>query len=153
MHLLAARQSQGDFHFPVFEVHPQRHQCHAALHRLADELPNLMGVQQQLARPKRLVVRVSAMAVRLDMDVVDEYLAVLDPRETVTQVGAALANGLHFGASKDQPGLERFENVVVVKRLPIFGNVLLRRLAFGFLKRHASPTSPQAARPGPCFPD
>ena len=82
-------------------------------------------VQQQLARPHRRVVGVAAMAVGLDVHVVDEDFAVLHLRVAVAQVHAPFADRLHFGAEQRDAGLERLEDVVVVERLPVLGDVLL----------------------------
>jgi len=90
-------------------------------------------MQQQLAAPQRFMVRVAAMAVRADVDVVEKNLAVFDACEAVAQVHAALANRFHLGAEQHDAGLEGFQQVEVVERLAVFGDALLRFLALGFL--------------------
>ena len=62
--LLALGEADGHLHAAVLEVHPNGHEGHALLDRLANQLANLVPVQQQLARSQRLVVGVTAMAVR-----------------------------------------------------------------------------------------
>jgi 4-hydroxythreonine-4-phosphate dehydrogenase len=66
-------QPDRELHTAVLEVHAERHECQAALDRLADQLPDLAGMKEQLAPPKRLVLRVAAVAVRADVDAVDEH--------------------------------------------------------------------------------
>ncbi len=72
------------------------------------------------------------MAVGVDVDVVDPHLSRFDAGEAVAQVDVAFANRLHLGPEQRDPGLEGFEDVVVVERLPVLGDVLLRLFAFGF---------------------
>src|SRR5437868_8250927 len=70
--LLAARQADGNLYAAVLEVQPRRHERHALLDGLADQLADLVPVQQQLAPAQRLVLGVAAMAVRADVDVVEK---------------------------------------------------------------------------------
>ena len=89
-------------------------------------------MQQQLAPAQRLVIRIAAMAVRTDVDVVEKHFAVFDAGEAVAQVHASFANRLDLGAEQHQPRLEALEQVEVVKGFPVFGDVRLCELAFGF---------------------
>ena len=88
-------------------------------------------MQQQLAPARGLVIGVAAVAVRTDVDVVDPDLAAFDAREAVAQVGAPFADRLHLGAEQRHAGLEGLEHVVVVVRLPVVGDDLLRLFALG----------------------
>ena len=65
-------------------------------------------------------------------------------REAVAQVDATFANRFHLGTEQRDARLERLEDVVVVKRLAVLGDVGLRQLAFGFLL-HVSRRSDGAA--------
>src|SRR5262245_14706594 len=56
-HVLAAGQRELDLHAPVLEVEPRRHEREPLLAHLPVEAVDLTAVQQQLARPGRLVVR------------------------------------------------------------------------------------------------
>src|SRR5207247_6377631 len=56
----------------------------------------------------------------------------LRARGSVWRVRAPFANRLHFGAEQHEARLERFEQMVVVVRLPVLGDVRLRQLALGF---------------------
>src|SRR4029077_16690863 len=69
--LLAFRKAHGHLDAAALEVEPDRHQRHALHDRLADQLADLVAVQQQLAPAQRLVIRIAAMAVGADVDVVE----------------------------------------------------------------------------------
>src|SRR6202008_2392894 len=131
--LLPLGESDGPFHSAVLEVHAHRDEGHAALDGLANQLLNLVAVEQQLSPAQRLVVRVPAVGVRADVDVVQKHFPIVDPREAVAEVDAAFANRLDLGAEQRNARLERLEKVVVVMRFAVLGDVGLSQLAFGFL--------------------
>jgi hypothetical protein len=60
-------------------------------------------VQEQLSPAKRLVLRVAAVAVRADVNVEDEDLAVLDARGSCRAGSRVLANGFYLGADETMP--------------------------------------------------
>src|SRR5262245_9445541 len=66
--LLAPGEADRDLHPAVLVVQPDRHQGHAFFDRLANQLPDLVAIEQQLAAAQRLVVRVAAMTVGADVD-------------------------------------------------------------------------------------
>src|SRR5262245_49325221 len=109
--LLAPRQAHGDLDPAVLEVHPHGDERHAALDRLPYELPEFLPVQEQLAPPLRIVIAVTAVAVRVDVDVVDPHFAALDAREAVAEVCAAFADRLDLRAQQRHARLERLEEV------------------------------------------
>src|SRR5688572_7551793 len=92
-----------------------------------------MGVEQQLSLAHLGVLRVSAMAVRADVDVHHPHLAVLDARVAVAQVDPALADRLDLGAQQRDAALPRFEHVIVVARFAVLGNHAPGLLALGLL--------------------
>ena len=132
MRLLAFRERQRHFHAPVLEIHAQRHEGHAALDGLADQLADFVLVQQQLARAHRRMIGVPAVAVRLNVHVVHEDFPILHLRVAVAQVHTTLPDRFHLGAKQRDAGLERLDDVVVVVRLAVLRDVLLRGFAFGF---------------------
>src|SRR5471032_2722812 len=69
--LLAFREAHRHFDAAVLEVQADRHQRHAFHDGLADQLADLVAVQQQLAPAQRLMIGIAAMAVRADVDVVE----------------------------------------------------------------------------------
>jgi hypothetical protein len=69
------------------------------------------------------------------VDVEQPHLAFFHPRITVAEVGAAFADAFDLSAEERNAGFERFEDVVVVKRLAIVGNrpvIVLRLRVLGF---------------------
>src|SRR4029453_8275990 len=72
--LFAFRQADGHLDAAVLEIHPDRHERHAPLDGLANQLPDLLAVQEQLAAALRIVIAVAAVAVRVDVHVVDPDL-------------------------------------------------------------------------------
>src|SRR3954468_10895941 len=105
--LLAPRQADGHLYPAVLEVHADRDQRHPFFDRLANQLPDLLAMQEQLATPERLVIGVAAVRVRADVHVVEEHLPIFDPREAVAKVDAALADRLHLGAEQRDTRFER----------------------------------------------
>src|SRR5262245_26103355 len=134
--LLAFREPEGNLDPTVLEVHAGRHERHAALDRLADQLSNLLAVQQQLALPRRLVIGIAPMAVRLDVDVVDPHFPGVHAGIAVAQVDVPLPDRFDLGPEERHTSLERLEDVVVVERLAVFGDVLLRLLPGGFCRHY-----------------
>src|SRR5690349_21146562 len=94
MCLLALGERQRHLHSTTLEIEPERHERQALLHRLADQLADLVFVQQQLAAPLRIVVDVAAMRVGIDVHVVEPHVALLDPRERVAEIGAPFPDSL-----------------------------------------------------------
>src|SRR5437773_3462764 len=140
--LFSLGEAHGHLHAAVFEVHAHRYERHPFLDGLADQLADLVAMQQQLPAPQRLVLRIPAMAVRADVHVVDEHLAVFDAGEAVAQVHTAFADRFYLGAEEHDAGLEGFEQMVVVGRLAVLGDVRLRFLALrpvGHKRRYLRP--------------
>src|SRR5581483_6135032 len=134
--LFALGEADGNLHAAVLVIQPHGDQRHALFDGLANQLSDLVAVQQQLAAPQRFVIRVSAMAVGADVDVVEKDLAVLEACEAVAQIHAALADRFHLGAQQHDPRFERFEEVVIVERLSVLGDRGLRFLALGLIHGH-----------------
>src|SRR5215208_1372041 len=88
-------------------------------------------MQEQLPLARGLMIGIAAMAVRIDMDVVDPHFAAVHAGVAVAQVDVAFADRFHFGALELDAGLERLQDVVVVERLAVLSDALLRQLAFG----------------------
>ncbi len=105
-----------------------------ALHRL-----DLAAVQEQLARPGRVVVRAVAERVLRDGGLHEERLAVADHAVGLRQRRLAAAQRLHLGAGQHQPGLERVGDLVVEPGAPVDRDGVL-----ALLLRHAVPYRPPA---------
>jgi hypothetical protein len=65
--------------------------------------------------------------------VVQKDFAAFHARVAVAQIDAAFTDGFDFGALQRDAGLEALEQMVVVHRLAVFGDVLARGLALGGL--------------------
>src|SRR5204863_3192085 len=93
-------------------------------------------------------------AVRADVDVVEEHLPVLDAREAVAQVDPSLADRLHLGAEQHQTRLEGLEEMEIVVRLPVLGDIGLRLFAIGFFRHDRRPAKagPYRSRPAKAGP-
>ena len=79
-------------------------------------------MQQQLPVALRIVIDIAAVAVGVDVHVVEPDLAALDARVAVAKIRLALPNAFHLGAAENDAGLEGVEDVVVEERLAIVGN-------------------------------
>lgn len=115
---------QGDFGLDVvaLEVHRQGNDGEPFGFDPALQFVQLVFVQQQLARPFRLVVFAIAMAVVTDVDADQESLATAKLDETVLQLDFAAAGRLHFGAGQGHAGFEAVVDVIFMQGLPIAGN-------------------------------
>src|SRR4051794_16565287 len=69
--LLALGERERDLDPTILEIHPGRDDRHPLLGRLANQLPDLLPVKEQLATSQRFVVAGATVAVRADVDVVD----------------------------------------------------------------------------------
>src|SRR5215218_3151336 len=137
---LAPGQAQLDLDQLVLEVDAQRDQGQAALVDPGRQLLDLLAVEQQLARPGRLVALVAGMGVGRDLHVQDDVAAV-DHGVGVLERRLALAQGLDLAAAQDDPGLEGLEDLVVVAGTAV-GDDRARGLAPG----HPTDLRPRSGR-------
>lgn len=130
--LFAFGKAQRNLNVAVLEVHAGGNERHTSFDRAADQLADFLAVQQKLPLASGFVIRITAMTVRLDVDVVDPDFAAVHSRKAVPQVDVAFPNRFHFGSNQLDARFERLEDVVIVKRLPVLCDVLLRLLSFRF---------------------
>src|SRR5437763_7006287 len=123
---LAATYSQLQLDAPLLLVQLQGNERHAGFPRLPGQVPDLAAVEQELPRPGRLVVVAVALIVGGDVRVVQPRLAPLDPGVPLPQLDLAGSDRLHFRAGQDQPGLHVFQDVVIVERLAVGRENLVR---------------------------
>ncbi|MCY1452596.1 hypothetical protein D9M71_695260 [compost metagenome] len=96
----------------------QRHQRIAALLDLADQLLDLVGLEQQLARAHRIGLDVGGGALqRADMGADQEHLGVAHDHVAFLDLYAVRADRLHFPAFQHDPGLISLFDEVVEKGL------------------------------------
>src|SRR6266702_4235 len=129
--LLALGQADGHLHTAVLQVHAHGHQRHPALDGLANQLSDLLSVEQQLPPTRRLVIAVAAVSVRADMHVVNPDFSRLDAREAVAEVRAAFPDRFHLRPEQRHARFEGLQQVVIVLCLAVVGDDLLRFLARG----------------------
>ena len=87
------------------------------------ELGDFLGVQQELARPFRLVVEAIALAVFRNIGVVEDHLAVaVGGGVALGDIGLAGAQGFDLGAGQGDARLESLADLVVETRAPIVGD-------------------------------
>src|SRR5208337_852489 len=65
-----------------------------------------------------------AVVIGADVAVEEPEFAVLDNAVGVLEIGGAATDRLHFGSGENHPGLEFFEQEIVVTRVPVYSGVL-----------------------------
>jgi hypothetical protein len=123
--LFAPGEPQLYLRYSFFKVQFQGHQREPFSLHLAAEVYYLPLVQQQLARPGRLVVVSVAARIRGDMGVQQPELTVSGTGVGVFKVDPAATDGLYLGAGEDQPRLHALQDMVVVIRLAVDGDYFL----------------------------
>jgi len=104
------------------EIDLQRHDGAAFALDGADQLVDLLPVQQQLPRPPRLVVEAIAGGVDRDVGVDQPGFAAFFRHIGLGDRTAPAAQRLHFGAGQSQARFEGFLDEVVVPRLAVLGH-------------------------------
>src|SRR5438445_1972969 len=125
--LLATRESYLHLRVVARKVHAQRNERISLLAHLADQARDLLAVQQQLARPHRLVVHDVGLLVRRDMHVLQprRVAAAVDSYEPIAEVRGSVAHRFDLGPGELDPSLELLVYEVVVVSAPIDRNVAL----------------------------
>src|SRR5205814_8176003 len=104
MELLAACQAELDLGPPtVADVQAERHDGLALPRCPAQQLVDLGAVQEELARPLRLVIQAVAALERGDVGSDQPRLAALHARVRVGEVDLASTNRLDLRAGQDEP--------------------------------------------------
>jgi hypothetical protein len=80
-------------------------------------------VQEQSARPFCFMLFVAGAFVRLNVDIVEENLSAFDAGEGVVQIGESATDRFDFRAFQFDARLEALEDMKIVKRFAIDGNV------------------------------
>src|SRR5207245_2403682 len=135
---------EADLHLGMVarEVDAQRDKCVSLLLDLADQARDLLAVEQELARPHRIVVHDVALCIRRDVDVLQPCLAVVDPDKAVAEVGASVSYRLHLGSRQHHARLVLLVDEVVVVCAAVDRDIPL----FIVLLRHRpAPASPAPA--------
>src|ERR1044071_8373512 len=112
------------------EIDLQRHDGAALALDGAYELVDLGAMQQELARPARLVIEAVARGVDRDVGVDQPGLAALFRHVGFGDRAAPAAQRLHLGAGQSEPGLEDLLDEVIVPRLAVLGHYRAVQLRF-----------------------
>ena len=94
--------------------------------RFPDQVRELLLVNQQLARPKRIVIVNVAVGIMGDVRILQPQFPRVGPDVRLADISLAGSNRLGFGAREGQPGLERLEDMVVVERTTIVNEIPIR---------------------------
>jgi len=103
------------------EIDLERDERETLLRHFPGKLADLFLMQQELARPERVVVRQIALGIVADVPVQQEHLLVLHDGVAVGQVREPQAQGLHFRADKGDPRFNSLFDEVVVVRFAVRG--------------------------------
>jgi len=123
--LLAASQGEFDFDSAVLEVHARGDEGEPSLLRLAEKFANFLAVNEQLARAKGCVVRITTVLVWTDVAVKKPEFAVLDQAVGVFETDLAGTDRFDLGAGQRDSGFIFFEQEIVVAGVPIGGGIPL----------------------------
>src|SRR5215213_4060175 len=131
MRLLAGDQGDLDLGAAArVEIDLQWHDGAALALDGAYELVDLGAMQQELARPARLVIEPVARGVDRDVGIDQPGLAALFRHVGFSDRAAAAAQRFHLGAGQCEPGLEGLLDEVVVPRLAVLGHYRAVQLRF-----------------------
>ena len=106
-------------HEAVLPVKPEGDQGLAFNCARRKQLTNLGLVQQKLPGTLWLMLYMAGALVRLDIRIVQKYLAVFDSSESIAQVRQAGSDRFDFGAAEFDSRLYPVDNLVVVERSAI----------------------------------
>src|SRR5262245_53050621 len=121
--LASARQPDLDLGPPGLEVEPEGDEGQPPLGYLAGEPRDLPAVQEQLPVALRIVVGVGPVAVGIDVAAEQPRLTVADGGVGILERHLAVAQRLHLGPPQNEPGLDGLEDLVLVPRAPVGGDV------------------------------
>jgi hypothetical protein len=117
--LLALGKTDQHLGLAAHEIDLERDEREPFLRYLPGDLSDLFFMQQELARPERLVVCNVAMCIRADVRVEKVHLFIPDDGVAVRQVCEPQAQGLDLGALQRDAGLNGLLDEVVVVRLAV----------------------------------
>src|SRR2546422_3608593 len=121
--VLLLRLGECDRHLgePVLEVQLERHDGESLATRAADELADLLRVEQQLAGARGRRVVVAAWQIGGDGESLEPDLAVAHVRVGLTQTRPPRAQRLDFRSREHEAGLPRLQEMVVMSRPRVAG--------------------------------
>lgn len=123
MELFPPHQGQIHLNPAPLQVHLERNEGQPLLLYLADQLADLLAMQQQFASSAGIVVKkLTRGLMGRDMDVEQQDFTIADQGKSVSQIHLALSNGLHLRSHELNPGLKGLENLVEKPGLAVVAN-------------------------------
>ena len=119
---LPLSEGQGNFSAPTLEIQFKRNESESLALDSADHLADLLAMQQELARARRLVVDVATAFVGRDMQVDEIDFAIANYAVCVGDVRLAIAQRFHFCPGERDAGFPGFQKLVVVRRPAVLRN-------------------------------
>src|SRR5206468_3723474 len=116
---LASSEREVELRETVGEVDAKWYEREPTFRGLPDQALDLGPVQQQLARPLRVVPSLLARLIRWDVHALDPDLAVSHAGERLRQRRSPAAERLHLGAGEGDARLEPLEDLVLVTCLAV----------------------------------
>src|SRR6185437_5238089 len=129
--LFALGQGHLAFYLARFPIEAQGNEGQAFFARFAFDALDLRLVEQQAPRAVGLVGGVTGVLVGADVAIQQHGLAVAKQRVAVFELGLAVAQRLHLAPGQRDARFPMLQDVVIVPRLPIFGNILVLGNAVG----------------------
>ena len=121
-------QRQFAFEPAILKVDPEGNQCQSFFDGLSNESTNLTSIQQKFTRAQGIVVGKIPMRVGTDMTVQQPDFAGLHQPVGVFKIHSPVAGRFDLRSRQDDAGFKLFEDFVVMKRLPVYRNVLTHYL-------------------------
>ena len=115
---------------PLGEIDAERDEREPLLSCLAEELIDLLAVEEQFPRTERLVIHDVAVAIGTDMAVVEKDLVALHAGVTILQVYATLSQGFDLRTLEHDARLELLFNEIVMVGLTIRNHCFFEAVLF-----------------------
>src|SRR3954466_4577753 len=112
--LFAFAEGKRDLGLSALEVELERYQRQTLTLDRADHLPDLLPVQQEFPRPRRLVIEVARLFVGRYVQVEQKYFSISDDRVGISDVGFPVAKRFDLTARQNHSCFPGIEDVVVV---------------------------------------
>src|SRR5207248_4942760 len=112
----ALAERERNLRFTPAEINLERNQGEPlTLHR-ADHLADLLPVQEELPRPRGLVIEVARLFVGRYVQVEQKNLSILNDRVRISDVGLSVPQRLYLAAGQNDSRFPGVEDVIVVSR-------------------------------------
>src|SRR4029453_7460343 len=148
--LFAFSDPQLDFHPGIFPVEAEGDQGETFDLGAGEEFFKFELMEEQATNPLGLMLFMARLVVRLNIDVVEPGLPILDPGKRVVDIAMACANRLYLGSLELDACLELVEDVIIPQRFAVDGNLaghgLFNRVKTCDHVEYSVPGSPRKVR-------